>query len=344
MHQPLPQQHSLPRAAQSGVVPLTRAEQHRTGAVISGSSALADAEQLAPGEAARHTRPGSAKAGPPPGFEQAGQAQGPSGVAVAPGMSAGLASSHLGPVSNPAHLPGQASQPHAGLDGVAPPPAASAGAAPAAVVVPSALRFGSFTSPPLSAAEPEKQAGIAVPFAPHMQQMGTTPAGLPFFAPGQGSAAAAVHLTVPAAVATARTPLGIVLEPPAPHLGPAAAESEREVGQQRQEAAYPPVSHGGQEMGPAAVEHARAPADQPQPVVDATQVPAQGQAVHGVCSVHPGGYMAPYLPNPQGPDETGFCQDPSWSQAMYMQVSSRCCLCVCVGCFVCICQTCWLLL
>ena len=350
VHQPLPQQHNLPRAAQSGIIALTQAEQqHWPGAAVSGSSALADAEQLAPGGTAPRPRPGSAKARPPPGFEQAGQPQGPSGVAVAPGMSAGPASSHPGPVSTPAHLPGQISQPHAGLGDVAPPQAASSGPAPVAVVAPSALRFGSFTSPadapfvqmPFSAAEPDKQAGTAAALAPQMQQMqqmGTPPAGLPFFAQGYGPAAAAVHFTVPAAAATARSPLGMVLEPLAPHLGPAGAEGEGEAGQ-RQDAAYPPVARGGQEMGPALAEYARAPADQPHPVVDATQVPAQGQSVHG--DVHPGGYMAPYLPRPQGPDEAGFCQDPSWSQAMYMQVSSRCCLCVRVGCIVCICQSSW---
>ena len=340
VHQPLPQQHDLPRSAPSGIVALTQAEQqHRPGAVVSGSSVPAGGEQPAPGEAAPRPRPGSAKAGPPPGFEQVGQALGPSGFAAAPGMSAGPASSHLGPGSTPAHLPGQVSEPHAGLEVVAPPQAASAAAAaPVAVVAPSALRFGSFTSPPLSAAEPEKQAGMAAPFAAQMQQMATTPAGLPFFAQGQGSTAAGVHVTVPAAVAAVRRPLGMAQEPPAPHLGPAAAESEGGV-RQRHGAAYPPVSHGGQEVGPALVQHAQAPADQPHPVVDATQVPAQGHSVHGVDSVHAGGYMAPYLPRPQGPDEAGFCQDPSWSQAMYMQVSSRCCLSVHVGCLVCIGQT-----
>ena len=337
VHQPLPEQRNLPRAAQSGTAALTQAEQqHWPGAAVSGSSAPADAEQLAHGGAASRPRPASAKAGPPPGFEQAGQAQGPSDAAVASGMSAGPASSHLGPAGTPAHLPGEVSRPHAGLAGVAAPQAASAGAAPVAVVVP--LRFGSFTSSadapfvqlPLPAAQPEKQAGTAVPVAPQMQQMGTAPAGLPFFAQGQGPAAAAVQYTVPAA---ARNPLGMVLEPPAPHLGPARAESEGEVRQQ-QGAAYPPVSCGGQEMGPALAEHAPAPADQPHPVVDATRGPAQGQSVHDDGSVHPGGYMAPYLPRPQGPDESGFCQDPSWSQAMYMQVSPRCCLCLYVeGCF-----------
>ena len=263
---------------------------------------------------------------------------------MASGLPDGPASSHLGPASTPAHLPRQVSRLHAGLAGMAAPQAASAGAAPVAVVVP--LRFGSFTSSadapfvqlPLPAAESEKQAGIAAPVVPQLQQMGTAPAGLPVFAQGQGPAAS-VQYTVPA---TASSNLGIMLEPPAPHLGPARAESEGEV-RQRQDAAYPPVSCGGQEMGPALAEHAPAPAEQPHPVVDATQGRAQGQSLHGDGSVHPGSYMAPYLPRPQGPDESGFCQDPDWSQAMYMQVSPRCYLCIYVGCFGCIYKTCKLI-